>query len=72
MDKYNLAISYGTDSHFNEDDEYYFKDKHTENIIKKPYFDPQKMFCTQSSYFKLNRSGKERLSQEENSVSFSL
>ena len=39
---------------------------------KQSYFDRKKMYCTQSSYFKLNRSGKERLSQEENSVSFSL
>ena len=72
MDKYNFAISYGTDSHFNKDDEYYFKDKPIENNNKKSYFDHRKMYCTQSSYFKLNRSGKSELSQEENSVSFSL
>ena len=73
MDKYNLAISFGSDEHFNNDDEYFFKDKPKgKDTIRKSYFDFNNMLCTKSSYFKLNRSGKEKLNKEENTVSFQL
>lgn len=72
MDKYNLAVSYGTDDHFNSEDKYYFEDlkNRPESVKKESYFSSHNMFATESSYFKLNRSGKEKLKPEENEVTF--
>lgn len=69
MDKYNMAVSFGTDDHFNEEDKFYYRDikQKDPNSKKESYFSYYKTLATESSYFKLNRSGKDKLDVEENS-----
>ena len=70
MDKYNMTVSFGSDDHFNELDTYFFKDINEQcpDPKKESYYGAHKMLATESSYFKLNRSGKDKLDAEENSV----
>ncbi|MGN1221750.1 MAG: PHP domain-containing protein [Christensenellales bacterium] len=72
MDKYNFAISFGSDIHYNEADKYFFKPDEEINfnyLDGISYFDRNPVLCTESSYFKLNRSGKQKLNKEENNFS---